>query len=252
MVKLLIIDGFNLIRRIHSAVPGDEDTPPHAQGVVQSVKASISRAIKLHQPSHAICVLESNVSTWRHAIYSEYKQGRKPQPKALLANLPNISAVMQTLKVAQISIDRAEANDIIASIAVKVGNQGQCLILSTDHLLAQLTSDHVRQHDHFSGTPIDLPFIRKRYEVDTTQLIDYFSLCGSSSLNIAGVGNKTAAKLINEFSSLEQLLTNTDRLKGKLQQQIINSIDILPLYQRLFTLERSIHLNANLRNWRLS
>ncbi len=254
MVKLLIIDGFNLIRRIHSAVPGDETSADHAQGVVQSIKSSLTRAINTHEPTHAICVLESSTSTWRHAIYSEYKQGRKPQPAALLTNLPNIIDAIQSLGIAQISIEQAEADDVIASIAMKTGVKSQCLILSTDHLLAQLVTRQVRQYDHFSATPIDHAFIQKRYGVDTAQLVDYFSLCGSASLNIAGVpgvGHKTAAKLINEYGSLEQLLANIDEVKGKLQQHIMDTIDLLPLYKRLFTLESTIHLNANLRDWRL-
>ncbi|MFT5258656.1 MAG: protein Xni [Saprospiraceae bacterium] len=256
MIKLLIIDGFNLIRRIHSAVPGDENTDKHAAGVVQSIGASVARAIKKQQPTHAVCVLESNASTWRHAIYDAYKQGRKPQPTALLDNLPNIIEALQQQHVAQVSVELAEADDVIASIANKFeGSANQCLILSTDHLLAQLLSNNTRQYDHFGGAPIDHLFIQQRYGISTAQMVDYFSLCGSSSLNIpgvAGVGSKTAAKLMNEYGDLESVLDNIDKLKGKLKEQIIKSADLLALYKRLFTLERNIHLNNNLKQWRLN
>ncbi len=255
MVKLLIIDGFNLIRRIHSAVPGDENTTEHAQGVVRSIGASVQRALKIQQPTHAVCVLESSGTTWRHAIYSDYKLGRKPQPQPLLDNLGNIKQVLSEQQVNHIAIKQAEADDIIASITHKLKTtQGQCLILSTDHLLAQLLGRKVKQFDHFSNTAIDEAFVKKRYGVNSAQLIDYFTLCGSSSLNIpgvAGVGGKTANKLLKEYGNVENLINQVSDLKGKLKQNIIEAVDLLPLYKRLFSLEFTLTLDTNLKDWRI-
>lgn len=261
MVKLLIIDGLNLLWRVHSAVPGDKGSEQHAQDVVRSASASVARALKQHQPTHAVCVLESpSTITWRHQLYAAYKQERKLRMTAIFSNLPPIMHALQAQQVAQVMIEAIELGDAIASISDKfTGTANQCLILSTDHLLAQLLNNNIRQYDHFLRKHLDPPFIQQRYKVDVAHLVDYFALCGSGSLNIPGlkgVGNKMATRLVNRYGKVENLLNNnnllTDKLINHIQQPSQDVLDLLCLYKRLLTLDRSINLNTNLKFWRIA
>jgi len=255
MIHLLIIDGLNMVRRIYSALPvGDNDTPD-IQHFLNACDNAFKHILELHQPSHAVCVFEHYTSTWRHQLYPPYKANRKPQPEAMLASFPSLREILEKHSISWLDIEGYEADDIIASI-VHTTRAHDCrnLILSTDHLMAQLLDAKTQLYDHFNHKPIDHSTILKRYDVTPEQLPDYFALAGSNSVNvpgIAGVGAKTAANLLAEFNHCQALI-NAEQLPAKTANRLQGTEHAIYLYRALFTLRRDCPINGNLKEWRVT
>ncbi|MEE9446986.1 MAG: 5'-3' exonuclease H3TH domain-containing protein [Arenicellales bacterium] len=260
MIKLLIIDGLNLVRRIYSALPANENDTPDIDQFLKACDNAFARALKQHQPSHAVCVFEHYDTTWRHALYPPYKANRKPQPEAMLAAFPALQTKLEQLGIAWLNIEGYEADDIIASI-VHATQKHDCynLVLSTDQLMAQLCSDQTHFHDHFNDAAITPNTIKTKYNIDTTQLADYFALVGSNSVNIPGIGGigaKTANQLIHHYGNIPAMIQASEENKqhdqpDKTLSRLEGRQAELYLYRALFTLRNDCPIGRNLKAWRI-
>ena len=221
-MHVLLIDGFNLIRRIYEARPHDElvlDTE-----VITSAAQSLNRALRQHKPSHVCCVFDSHESTWRHDLYPEYKKNRKPTPAPLLDAIPMFESAFQKLGVVSFGLAHYEADDIIATLASAISRKNAYVtILSTDKNFLQLLGSHVKIYDHFNDREYTADWVLEKYGIRYDQLIDYWALTGDSTNNIRGVpkiGPKTAQKLIAKYETLDALLLNPpDDSTGKRVQE---------------------------------
>ena len=254
MIKLLVIDGLNLLRRIYSALPVKQDDSPDIEQFLKACDNAFKHILQQHQPSHAVCVLEHYQHTWRHRLYPPYKANRKPQPAAMLDSFPRIRKQLEDAGISWLDIEGYEADDIIASIVHTTRNfDCQNLILSTDHLMAQLLDQHTGLYDHFGQQAIDEALIAKRYGIKPQQLPDYFALVGSGSVNIhgiAGIGAKTAAKLLTQYPDCESLL-KADELDQKIAAKLEHREEALYLYHGLFQLRLDCPIHSNLKDWRV-
>lgn len=254
MIRLLIIDGLNMLRRIYSALPAERDTAPDPQRYLNICERAFDQALNRHQPSHAVCVVEHYANTWRHALYPPYKANRKPQPQGMLASFPELRDKLARRNIGWLDINGYEADDIIASIVRTTELHDCCnLILSTDHLMAQLIDDRIHLFDHFNQRPIDQEIIFKRYGIHPWQLPDYFALTGSSSVNvpgIAGIGPKTARSLLEEYGNIEALI-RAPALPPKIAAKLAGADHTLYLFRALFTLRSDCPIDGNLKDWRL-
>lgn len=254
MIRLLIIDGLNLMRRIYSALPVAENNSPEIAHYVDVCDKTIHKIIVQHRPSHAVCVIEHHSDTWRHRLYPPYKANRKPQPAAMLESFAQIRERIARLNIGWLDIEGYEADDIIASI-VHTTREYDCrnLVLSSDRLMAQLLDDKTSLFDHFKGLPIDAMDIRERYGIRPQQLPDFFALCGSSSVNvpgIAGIGRKTAASLLVKYGDCDRLI-EAQSLPLKVAKKLEGAANTLYLYRALFTLRLDCPIHGNLKQWRL-
>jgi protein Xni len=248
--KVLLIDGFNLIRRIYEAMPDESDI----EGLSESCSKSVQRALNLHKPTHVIVVFEDHDTTWRHLLYADYKAGRKPTPEPLLKALPSIDKNFESLGVHSISLPSYEADDIIATIAVGVARvEGEAIILSTDKSYLQLLKPGIRVFNHFNQQEYIEQEVEERHGVLVSQLTDYWALVGDSSNNIKGVpkiGKKSAAELLARFASLTELLAS-DVEDSKVR--IVQDNDVLAQRcKQLVTLKQDVELGINLRDFRLT
>lgn len=254
MIKLLVIDGLNLLRRIYSALPTIEGDTPDIERFIKACDNAFKHIMQQHQPSHAVCVLEHYRQTWRHRLYPPYKANRKPQPAAMLDCFPRIRKQLEQTGISWLDIEGYEADDIIASIVHTTRQlEGQKLILSTDHLMAQLLDKHTHLYDHFAQHPIDQARIAKRFAILPQQLPDYFALVGSGSVNIpgiTGIGAKTAAKLLAQYENCDTLLKASD-CEPQIATKIEDKAAELYLYRGLFELRKDCPIHANLKDWRV-
>lgn len=254
MIKLLIIDGLNLIRRIYSALPANSEGSPDEALFLSTCENTFKHVLEQHQPSHAVCVFEHYTSTWRHALYPPYKANRKPQPQTMLNSFSKLKRMLESHGIASLDIEGYEADDIIASIAHALQTRDcDSLILSTDHLMAQLISDRTQMYDHFKQQHINPNTILERYGIEISQLADYFALVGSSSVNvpgIAGIGKKTASKLLAEHQSIDKLLEEASQ-DTKTNRLLEGKQHALYLYRALFQLRLDCPIQANLKSWRV-
>lgn len=208
-MRLLLVDALNLIRRVYAAQAG-EDGPQRAEDGRTGSQQSLGRALREAKPSHAVAVFEGAGSTWRHQIFPAYKSAHQPMPEALGVALPSYREAFAELGVPSFDSPGVEADDVIATLATKIaGAGGRALILSTDRFFLQLLSPSIAVRDHFGKRDLAAAYVRSKFGVPPPQLVDYLALTGDGSNDIPGVrgiGAKSAARLLAEISSVDELL----------------------------------------------
>ena len=255
-MQALLIDGLNLIRRVHAGVPGREDPTGHSEAVEEACVASLRRALRHHQPSHALCAMEYEGPSWRGTLFPDYKKNRRPMPEDLRSALAQIVSRFLTQGVGTVSVPGFEADDLIASIAQKVAEAGgRATVLSTDKSFCQLISKSVSVYDHFAAQDRDTEYVRQRFGVDPERLVDLFALAGDNSLHIPGargIGLRTAAKLLDDYGDLDSILAAAGEIPGNRGRKIQDAKEAVMLAQRLVTLRSDINVGANLSQFRFS
>jgi len=248
--RVLLIDAFNLIRRIYEARPDSDDK---IEEVIQASANSVTRALNQHSPSHGCVVFDSHDTTWRHLLYREYKQGRKPTPEMLLDNVSRFKQVFSEAGLQSLAIQNYEADDIVATLAAGVAEKdGVAIILSSDKSYLPLLSDKVRVYNHFEKHEINRDDVLKKYGVTIGQLTTLWAMAGDASNNVKGVpkvGKKTAVSLIEQYGSLKKIL-NDQQAVGAAAKIRENRALVLRCRQ-LVTLKTDVELGINLRIFRL-
>jgi 5'-3' exonuclease len=252
-VRLLLIDGPNLIRRIHAAIPVDNQSQIIEQTITSSLQ-SLSRALKQHTPTHALCAFECGGPTWRHELFPDYKKDRPAMPVELNEIFTRLKQEIQQNGVYTLSIDGMEADDVIASAAVKAAAQGaNVTILSTDTGQAQLLRPGIQQYNHFKQEPITEQTIQQRFSIRATQLNDYFALVGDKSHSLPGVpgiGAKTAARLLGSYSNLEEILAAAEEIGGRNGKSLMQHRESSVQVKKLLALRTDLSLGHSLRSFR--
>jgi 5'-3' exonuclease len=252
----LLVDGLNLIRRVHAGVPKSEDPTENSEAVEEACVASLRRALRHHQPSHALCAMEYEGPSWRGTLFPDYKKNRRPMPDDLRSALGQIISRFLAQGVGTVSVPGFEADDLIASIAQKVTEAGgRATVLSTDKSFCQLISNSVSVYDHFAGQGRDAEYVRQRFHLEPERLVDLFALAGDSSLHIRGargIGLRTAAKLLEDYGDLESVLAAAEEIPGSQGRKIQDAKEAVMLAQRLVTLRSDINVGANLSQFRFS
>ena len=252
-IRFLIIDGLNLIRRVYAAMPGD-DGPDRVDDARLSCVQSLQRALRECRPTHTVCVFEGEGPGWRHHLYEDYKAHRSPMPEALHTGLPNFKTAFLEIGVPSVSFPTLEADDVIATIAVKAAaRQGLVTILSTDKIFIQLLSDNIIIRDHFQKRNLDRSYVMNKYGVSPDRFVNLLALTGDSTNNITGipsVGSKTAARLLSQFETLDNVLSSAYVIPGKLGEAIRTYADDARRAGQLSQLRTDLELGLNLKSLR--
>ena len=254
-MNALLVDGLNLVRRIHAAVPGDPDTPEHAEGVLRSCTRSLQRALSRLSPTHALCAFDAPGASWRHALKPDYKAKRPPMPEDLSRMMPLIQDAFGEHAVHCVRVEGFEADDVLATIAVKIAaHHGECEILSTDKSMLSLLRPGIRVRNHFEDRDLDEAYVRQRFGVAPRQLPGYLALVGDSASNIPGVrsvGAKTAAALIAEHDDLEAVLQAAQEMPGRIGRMLREGAGDARLSMRLVSLDTAVKVGINLNECRI-
>jgi len=252
-VRFLLIDGPNLIRRIHAAIPADNPSQIIEQTITSSLQ-SLSRALKQHTPTHTLCAFESDGPTWRHELFPDYKKDRPAMPGELIEIFSRLKQEIQQNGVFTLNIAGMEADDVIASAAVKAAAQGaEAIILSTDTGQAQLLRPGIRQYNHFKQEPITAETIQQRFSIKPTQLNDYLAMVGDKSHSLPGVpgiGAKTAARLLKTYSDLDEILTAEKEIGGRAGESLSQNHDSARMVKKLLALRTDVSLGHSFRSFR--
>ncbi len=251
-MALLIIDALNIIRRIHEAVPGLEDDAKIADTLASSL-ASFKRALKTHNPTHAVAVFDHGGHTWKHDLYVPYQAHRKPMPQPLREALPTIQLGLQNLGLHSIAIEGIEADDAIATLAEKwcAASPQRVIIVSTDKDFLQLLNDQVYIYDHFKGLWRDEAYIKEKFGVKPSQMGDLLALMGDAVDGIPGVpkvGSKTAAGLLRIHGHLDRVISNADKVEGQVGANLRQGIEMLRLSRKLVSFKTDTPLGLT---WRM-
>ena len=254
-VRALLIDGLNLVRRIHAGVPGDGGAA-HDGDVLLAVGRSLERALEQSAATHAVCVFDAPGPSWRHDLLPEYKAGRRPMPETLAALMPRIEATIAERDVRCVRVPGFEADDVLASIAVRIaGRGGEVVILSTDKSMLMLLGPQVRVRNHFEQRDLDAAWCRERYGVAPGQLATWLALVGERSQGVPGVksiGARTAAALIAEHDTLEAILAAAPQMENRAGRALLAEADNARLSLALTTLRTDVEAGVNLKSCRVA
>ena len=226
--EIYLIDGSAFIYRAFHAVAPLTNAEGFQTNAVFGFVSMLNKLLKDKSPSHLAVAFDSRGKVFRHEMYPEYKANRPPMPEELAAQLPYIKEVVEALGLPSFEMDGIEADDIIGTAALSLGDEGnRVIIVSGDKDLLQLVNDRITMWDPMNDRVMDPEGVEHKYQVGPGKLLDCFALIGDSSDNVPGVpgiGPKTASKLIIEYGSLEGLYERVDTLKkSKMKERLIEN-----------------------------
>jgi DNA polymerase-1 len=170
-------------------------------------------------------------------------------PEELSQQIPYLHALIKAQGIPLYSLPGAEADDIIGTLAKRAVLEGHHVLISTgDKDMAQLVNEHVKLEDSFKDRVLDEAGVYEKFGVHPHQIIDYLTLMGDASdgiMGVPGVGAKTAAKLLNEYGSLNNIIANVDQLKGKISQNIKDNLDNIKIDHQLASIVCDLELNLD-------
>ena len=245
--KLFLLDAFALIYRAYFAFANNQRVNSKGMNTsaVLGFTNTLLEVLKKEKPTHIAVVFDTAAATIRHEEFSEYKAHREEMPEDLSLAIPYIYRLVEAFNIPSIFLDGYEADDLIGTLAKKAETAGFVTYMMTpDKDYGQLVSEHILIHKPArlgNGTEVlGVVEILKRWEIKRVdQVIDILGLMGDKVDNIPGipgVGEKTAIQLIKDFDTIENLLQNTDKLKGKLKEKVEENKDKAILSKRLATI----------------
>ena len=262
-VHLVLIDALNLIRRIYAVQERPfllnnelaENTKKQVlYNTEQACSQALNKIIEIQQPTHALAVFDSIKPCWRYALYPEYKKGRKKMPEHLGNELTNIQDAFMRQHVDSLISEEDEADDLIATLAIKVALRGQKVtVISTDKCFLSLLNQNIDVYDYFNRRYLDSSYVKDKFNVKPEQLLDLWTLTGDSTNKIPGVqgiGQVTASGLLNKYGSLNATLIATD-LKKSVNEKLNQHLTQIELSKKLLQLKQDIPLGFNLKDIRL-
>ncbi len=258
--RLVIIDGNSLINRAFYALP-DLVTREgiHTNGVFGFVKM-INKVQEDYRPDYLSVAFDLKAPTFRHIQYKEYKAQRKKMPNELAQQMPILKDILDAYKIHRTELDGFEADDLIGTIAKLCAEKGlEVIIVTGDRDALQLVSENIKVMITKKGISnlevYDRAMVKEKYGVTPERIIDFKGLVGDKSDNIPGVpgiGEKTASKLLNEFSTVEELIMNVDNISSKShREKIRDNAEIALLSKRLATIKIDIPLDIDIEELRL-
>ena len=260
--KLFLLDGMALIYRAFFAFiqnPRITSTGLNASAMMGFTN-TLLEILRKQQPTHIAVVFDTSAPTMRHIKFEAYKAQREEMPEDLRKSIPYIFRIIEGFNIPVITMDGYEADDIIGTLAWKAGDLGfDVFMMTPDKDFGQLVRENVKIYkpgrmgngDEILG----VAEILKRWEIqDPQQVIDILGLWGDASDNIPGVpgvGEKTAKKLIQEFGSMEAILENTDKLKGKLQENMRLHVEQAKISKWLATIDTQVPVELDIKGLEL-
>jgi len=254
--KLFLIDALALIYRAHFAFSKNPriNSKGMNTGAVLGFTNSLLDIINKEKPTHIGVAYDTHAPTFRHETFPEYKANREEQPEDIQIAIPITKELVRAFNIPVLELDGYEADDIIGTLAKTAAEQGFTVFMMTpDKDYAQLVEENVFLYKPaYMGNSVDILGIEevlKKFDIQQVdQVRDLLGLQGDSVDNIPGipgVGAKTAVKFIHEYGSVEELLKNTDKLKGKLKEKVEQFGDQAILSKELATIHTQVPIAFN-------
>lgn len=256
MPPFVLVDGsYFLFRAYHALPPLTTSTGLHTNAIRGAISA-IQKLMRRMQPTHMAVIFDTPEPTFRHKLSPIYKGDRPTMPEELSQQIPYLHALIKAQGIPLYSLPGAEADDIIGTLAKRAVKEGHHVLISTgDKDMAQLVNDYVKLEDSFKDRVLDTDGVFEKFGVWPNQIIDYLTLMGDASdgiMGVPGVGAKTAAKLLTEYGTLDNIIANVDQLKGKLSQNIKDNLDNIKLDHQLASIVCDLPLELDWHELKLT
>lgn len=249
---LLLLDGHSLAYRAFFALPEENfsTTTGQTTNAVYGFTSMLVNVLRDEKPTHVAVCFDRSEPTFRHEEYAEYKANRSASPDSFRSQMSLIYEMLDALSVPHLSLAGYEADDLIATLATRAAGQDMnVLVVTGDRDALQLVDERVTVLMTRVGisnmTRFTPEAVLEKYELTPAQYPDFAAIRGDSSdnlKNIPGVGEKTAAKWIREFGSLEELVDRIDEVKGKVGDKLRDHLDQVLMNRRLTQLMRDVPL----------
>jgi len=260
--KLFLLDAMALIYRAYFAFSNNHRINSKGQNTsaIFGFTNTLLEVLRKEVPSHIAVVFDTEAPTSRHTEFAEYKANRQEIPEDLARSIPYVIKLIEAFNIPCIMLDGYEADDIIGTLARHAEQKGFTTYMMTpDKDYGQLVDQNtfIYKPPRGGGNPevMGIAEVRKRWEIErVSQVIDILGLMGDSVDNIPGipgVGEKTAIQLVKQFGTIENLLANTDQLKGKLKEKVELNKEMAIQSKKLATIILDVPVEFNEENLRL-
>jgi len=245
---LILVDGSSyLFRAYHvpylQALSTADGQPT---GAITGVLNMIKSLQKDYPTGNVVVVFDAKGKTFRNDMYPEYKANRPPMPDDLRTQIAPLHEIIEAMGLPLLVIEGVEADDVIGTLAKQACDLGMETVISTgDKDMAQLVTPNVRLINTMTDVEMDVAGVIEKFGVRPDQIIDYLALMGDKVDNIPGVnkcGPKTAVKWLLEHETLENVMANADKVKGKIGENLREALTQLPLSYELATIKLDVEL----------
>ncbi|MFJ6896564.1 DNA polymerase I [Streptomyces hokutonensis] len=250
--RLMLMDGHSLAYRAFFALPAENFTTATGQptNAIYGFASMLANTLRDEAPTHFAVAFDVSRKTWRSEEFTEYKANRSKTPDEFKGQVELIGELLDAMHVSRFAVDGFEADDVIATLATQAEAEGfDVLIVTGDRDSFQLVSDHTTVLYPTKGVSELTRFtpekVVEKYGLTPAQYPDFAALRGDPSDNlpgIPGVGEKTAAKWINQFGSFAELVERVDEVKGKAGQNLRDHLDAVKLNRRLTEMVKDVEL----------
>ncbi len=252
--RLLLLDGHSLAYRAFFALPAENfnTTTGQTTNAIYGFTSMLANTLRDEQPTHLAVAFDVSRKTWRSEQFTEYKANRSKSPDEFKGQVELIGELLDAMKITRFAVEGFEADDVIATLATQAEEQGfDVLIVTGDRDSFQLVTDHVTVLYPTKGVSELTRFtpekVQEKYGLTPSQYPDFAALRGDPSDNlpgIPGVGEKTAAKWINQFGSFKELVERVEEVKGKVGEKLRDHLESVKLNRQLTELVRDVELTA--------
>ncbi|MEU2557933.1 DNA polymerase I [Streptomyces longispororuber] len=250
--RLLLMDGHSLAYRAFFALPAENFTTATGQptNAIYGFASMLANTLRDEAPTHFAVAFDVSRKTWRSEEFAEYKANRSKTPDEFKGQVELIGELLDAMGAVRFAVDGFEADDVIATLATQAEAEGfEVLIVTGDRDSFQLITDHVTVLYPTKGVSELTRFtpekVQEKYGLTPSQYPDFAALRGDPSDNlpgIPGVGEKTAAKWINQFGSFAELVERADEVKGKAGQNFRDHLEAVKMNRRLTEMVRDVEL----------
>ena len=249
-MKLVLVDGSSYLYRAFHALPPLANSKGEPTGAVYGVLNMLAKLVKEHAPERIAVVFDAPGRTFRDDLFAEYKANRPPMPDELRVQIAPLLEAVEAQGLPLLRIAGVEADDVIGTLAKRGVEGGLEVIVSTgDKDMAQLVGTGLKLVNTMTDTTLDRAGVKAKFDVFPEQIIDYLALVGDSSDNIPGVpkvGPKTAAKWLNEYGTLDNLIAHAGEIAGKVGESLRENLATLELSRKLATIHADVALATSL------
>jgi DNA polymerase-1 len=246
--KLILVDGSGYLYRAFHALPPLTNSKGEPTGAVLGVLNMLNKMIKEESPERIAVVFDAPGRTFRDDLFDQYKAHRPAMPDDMRAQVQPLFDSVAAMGLPLLRVTGVEADDVIGTLATQAAESGFDVLISTgDKDMAQLVGPRIELLNTMSNTRLDRAGVKAKFDVFPEQIVDYLALVGDSSDNIpgvTGVGAKTAAKWLNQYQTLDELIAHAGDIGGKVGENLRNELGVLELSRKLATIDTAVQLEV--------
>ena len=243
---LVLVDGSSYVYRAFHALPPLSNSRGEPTGAVLGVLNMLLKFLKDYQPRRIAVVFDAPGKTFRDELFAEYKAHRPSMPDDLRAQIEPLLEMIKAQGLPLLRVPGVEADDVIGTLARRAAQAGQTVLISTgDKDMAQLVDGSITLINTMNNALLDRDGVKAKFDVYPEQIVDYLALVGDSSDNIPGidkVGPKTAARLLQQYGGLDELIGRVAEVPGKVGENLRTGLTTLELSRRLATIRTDLAL----------